>query len=380
MIQPVQQPIINPVKGVTSAVPLEQKLPAESAIVAVKVLERVNENFKLLVDGSVFQAKLPIPMGDQETFLAKVVGRNPLTLQADGMFMGKALTQNILMTMLQKMGLQDSELNKDLMETLLRRKKPVIKSKFDALQDLLTTEKRPDELQSVLLVGLYLAPQNEIAGFKREAKRIFEESIHTIIEKIFHLITIIADGNGRSLFLKDAVEQTFLSGRLLPLNPSRRIIDVVKYLSDKCRQHRFTAGGDEISMARELSVLLTEYLLHKSVYHRFGVFIDFSVNRISGEFMLSLFQHTKELSDDKFSVSADLLKNVETPLQIRGTLKGKSGHLVCFSKLKSRAAKFLYNFDTLLRKNGYEATVLLQDFTITGASTAPAMSSINYKA
>ena len=352
--------------------------PAENTIVAVKVLEKINDTFKLLVDGSVFQAKLPVLIGDQETFLAKVVGRNPLTLQADGLFMGKNLTQNILANVLQKMGLKDSELNKDLMETLLRRKKPVIKSKFDALQNLLSTEKRPDELQAALLLGLYFAPPVEIAGFKNEAKRLFEESIQTIIEKIFHLITIIVDNSGKSHFLKDAVIQTFLVRNTLQINPSRRIIDVVKYLGDQCKHYRFDAGGDEISMARELNILLTEYLLHKSVYQRFGVFIDFSVNRIAGKFTLSLFQHTKEISDDKLSISADLLKSEETPIQIRGTIKGKSGHLICFSKLKVLATRFLTDFDNLLRKNGYEATVVLQDFTITGASV-PAMSSINYK-
>ncbi len=379
MIQPVQQALLNVVKEVTTAVPVEQKLPAENTIVAVKVLERVNDNFRLLVDGSVFQAKLPIPMGDQETFLAKVVGRSPLTLQVDGMFMGKTLTQNILMGMLQKMGLKDSELNQNLMETLLRRKKPVIKSKFEALQNLLISEKRPDEIQTALLVGLYLAPQNEIAGFQKEAKRLFEESIDTIIEKIFHLITIIDESSGKSHFLKDAVEQTFLSGLFVSINPSRKIIDVVMYLSDQCKQHRLTAGRDEISMARELYTLLTEYLLHKSVYHRFGVFIDFTVDRIGEEIILSTFQHTKEHSEDKYSISADLLKTTEAPVHIRGTLKGKSGHLICYSKLKLLAENFINNFDTILRKNGYDATVLLQDFTVTGA-TVPVMSSINYKA
>jgi len=57
-----------------------QLYPSKNSIVNVQVLDKIGPVFKILVNGSLFQSKLPIELGINDEFLAKVISENPFIL------------------------------------------------------------------------------------------------------------------------------------------------------------------------------------------------------------------------------------------------------------------------------------------------------------
>ena len=118
----VQQSAFGQISNTTQSPLTTSKMPEENSLVLVKVLEKLNGSYKLLVDGSVFQSSLPFVVGGEEEFLAKVISLQPFTLQADGLAALKHGMPGALSVLLQKLGLPETLEVKLLVETLLRKK------------------------------------------------------------------------------------------------------------------------------------------------------------------------------------------------------------------------------------------------------------------
>ena len=378
MISAVQQPVIDQLSNTSKAPFSGAKMPEENAVVLVKVLEKLNGTYKLLVDGSVFQSSLPFGASLDEEFLAKVISKNPFTLQADGLLTQKQSALGGLTVLLQKLGIKETKEARLVMEILLRTKKPLLKVKFEKLLESLDGNTKLDDIQVALLAGLYFAGSAEVKSFNAEAKHLFKDSIDSIISKLFELITT-ALKTPSFTFLNPALETAFFSQERNNGNSTRKLVDLVFFLDSQCKTMTTSATYAEVKQAKEISVLLTEYLVQKSVYNRFDVYPDFIISCIYNEYVLSVFNHARETPEGRIALSCDLGKDIENSfIQLRGSLEKKAARLVCFSKKLMYASSVIARLTEMLKAGGYEISILLKEYKAAEYS-APMFSSVNCK-
>lgn len=378
MISAVQGPALEQLSS-SQNVSTGGKLPSENAVVLVKVLDRLEGTYKLLVDGSVFQAKLPFAANNQEEFLAKVLSVKPLLLQADNLAALKAMTPAMMATYLQKLGIKVDFEAKQLLEILLKRNRPLVKSKFEALSGLFEENKKIDDLQAALLAGLYYAPAQELQDFKSEAGQMFLDSLEVIIDKIYKII-VESLKKQADVMVRPALEAAFLSPEGKKAQSARKIPDLVQQLVLFARGRGKYNQDDESRRAAELGALLSEYLVQKAVYNRFSVFPDFIISALKGGYMLSVFYHTREGNENKYTVSCDIGRGKDTTfIRLRGTLEGKLARMACFSSaIGTVIAAYMQELNELMAKNNFNVSVYVQDIKKTGGAV-PALSSINCK-
>jgi hypothetical protein len=379
MISAVQTPVFEQLSSSSPVISAGGKLPAENSLVLVQVLERLNGSFRLLVDGSVFQAQLPFTPGDQEQFLARVLSVKPLVLQADSFMNPKMITSALLSTLLQKLGIKENAESRQILEILLKRKRPVAKSKFEALAGSVDGKTKLDDIQAALLAGLYFATDQEMVGFRSEAKRLFKDSILTLIDKIFHLVSAGLSASGDAI-VRPALYATFIEHSAQQIQSSRKLFDLVHHLSRFAKSRGIYSIDEATVRAKELAVLLTEYLVQKSVYNRFGVYPDFIISEHADGYTLSVFNHSVDNAEGKLALYCDLNKENEAiGFRLRGSLEGKLARLVCFSSEAADVVSgYIQRFKEIMYKNGYDAAVYLQDVTKTGEAIS-VLPSINCK-
>lgn len=336
MISGVQSIVFtSPVSTISpTAAQANTKLPLENTLALVQILEKSNAGYKMLVDGKIFQSNLPFPAQEQEVFLAKVVSTKPFTLQADNLVTANHLGSGVVFGLLKKLGLAENDRNALVLETLLKKKKAIIKSQFEKIENIVDSKNKIDDLQAALLCGLYFAPPAEAEGFKSEGKTLFNRPIIQIIEEIFAEITnYLSIHSNRDTNLAELLKVVFLEKERDSLRKIQKYFDFVEMVTNQKNRFMFLLSGEENIIGSKIANLITEYMIQKAVYNRFGVFPDFIISSAYSGCALSVFNHSRELGSSKVFISCDLQKNLGSgAVSLRGTLEGKMARLVCYSK------------------------------------------------
>jgi|GEM_PF-4337422 len=105
-----------------------------NSIVQIKILEKNNSNYLILVDGKVYYSSLPVTVEIGELLLARVKNFNPLTLQLNDL-VEHELRETEIELMLFKLNVSSSQTAKSRLNALLRRGEPVIKSSIIQFED-----------------------------------------------------------------------------------------------------------------------------------------------------------------------------------------------------------------------------------------------------
>ncbi|HEX2960672.1 MAG TPA: hypothetical protein VHO43_02715, partial [Ignavibacteriales bacterium] len=148
---------LNSLKA-TDAGATPKLLPAENSLVEVSVLDKSNGNYKLLIEGSVFQSKLPVSLNTGEALLAKVISVNPFTLSLDKIFTAKMLTEGNLALVLSKLGIAETEASSKVLKAFLKEEKPLVKSKLKKVIEMLEHEdvKLSEEMLSLFIQMIHM--------------------------------------------------------------------------------------------------------------------------------------------------------------------------------------------------------------------------------
>lgn len=286
-------------------------LPAKNSIVNINILGKSEGNYRLLVDGRVFQASLPVIVNAGDTLLAKVINTNPFTLSLDQLI-AKTMNESVLSQLLMKLGIKNSAGAKRLLKVLAEIKKPVIKSKFEKLLDLF--EKENLKLSDDQL-GFYLqvlsSNEQQYENPDRSFAALFESSSSQLAGRIFNSVKNL---QSRQLpaELKKSVEEAFIidagdtgaADGLMLKNKNSAQMHLVNQLQE--------ALGDK-KMPEQLKIEVFEllnslalFMMYKANSSRIGRFPEFMI--IRGEDGLELFEYEFNLSElqKNFRSSFDL--------------------------------------------------------------------------
>lgn len=164
---------------------LPKLLPAENSLVEVSVLDKSNGNYKLLIEGNVFQSKLPVSVNVGEALLAKVISVNPFTLSLDKIFQAKMLTAGNLAIILSKLGIAETEVSTKVLKAFLKEEKPLVKSKLKKVIEMLEHEdvKLQEEMLSLLIQVIHM-DEGRGSFSKKSFAKVFQYPLETLSGEI----------------------------------------------------------------------------------------------------------------------------------------------------------------------------------------------------
>jgi len=187
---------IGEVKIVASRV--RKNLPQLNSLVKIEVLEKLKSNYKILVDGELYQSKLPIKANSGEIMLAQLVNMNPLTLRLDSFIGSQMLSDGMAGLILKSLGLGKTEIAEKLILELLKSKKHPSKEKIKQFVDFAGSSLTSlDELQFSLLAAIIWDDKSYNSGSEKRAvfSSIFDISFWDLAEQIFQTVLFLNAAN-----------------------------------------------------------------------------------------------------------------------------------------------------------------------------------------
>lgn len=276
---------------------LPKLLPAENSLVEVSVLDKPQGgSYKLLIEGNVFQSKLPISLNIGETLIAKVIGLNPFTLSLDNIFTAKMLSGSNIALVLSKLGLAESEVSLKVVKEFLKEEKPLIKSKLKKIIDLLEKENiKLDDEQLSLFIQMVHMDEGRGSFLKKSFARMFEYPVETLADEVFNSVKRLnAMGLGdevisqinRALVI-EIPEKGSISAMELKEKTSAHLEEVLSPLT----QMETPSGKEGLKM--ELLILketLLRYNMLRACYQRTGIYPGFIIIKSEGDLELAEFR------------------------------------------------------------------------------------------
>jgi len=169
------------------AVKVPKTLPKVNSFVKIEVLENVKGNYKILVNGSLFQSKLPVKAKAGDVLFAQVLSSNPLTLSLDNFLASKLGEAGLVNLVFAKLGLKKTELGEKFIARLLKSKKHLSRQKIkEALDFINDSNLHFDEIQFAFLSAYLWDDNGETFTEKKNIyRRVFDLNFEELSEAIY---------------------------------------------------------------------------------------------------------------------------------------------------------------------------------------------------
>lgn len=322
MINNVSHTILTSTSGVKlSGSAMPKIVPPVNSMVNVNILDKLGSAYKILVDGSVFQTKLPFlaEIGDQ--ILARVLNHKPFTLGVDNFALHKSIDNASLSAILLKLGLVDSEISKSVLKKVISGNKPLVKSKLKNLIEYLEENGLLfDELQLASLVNIFWSQSQEdsaqlLGSFDKIFDISFEElanSIYGYVETInsFAPSEIITE-RINSVVIFDPTKNSSRINIAAIKDKSKEFVYLVKLLEETENLGRIPYSIS--SSLESLKVLMLKYVLQKSLFNRYDTHPEFTIVKDNDSLELVIYKY------DRFNIDGgELSYNISTLIHRNG--------------------------------------------------------------
>lgn len=345
----------------------------KNSIVEISVLEKVGDTYKILINGRVFQAHMPIDVKEGDKILAKVISQNPVALDLSSLTNLKALDDVQATNLLAKLKINISESGLKALKSITISGKPLLKRKIEALIEFLeNSEGGFDENKIDFLVALiYSSTEGENYLNKKFANN-FRQSINILFAHSFEIIKRIIQKNTRKELI-EKLENTFI------MDISEEVIDV-KYFSDRKRKtidvlkyllreiNRRNLDSVEIKDIRDLKDNIEKFLYQKQYYEKLGVVPDFIILYKKGKYELLEYQIevNRKFNEETYAIKLKMNPEKLGLLQINGALTEKNVILKFFAKNETNKIISIEKnelVETLEKKLGLNSTLSFIDET-----------------
>ncbi len=283
------------------AVKAPKTLPKVNSFVKIDVLENTKGNFKILVDGNLFQSKLPVKAKAGDSFFAQVLSHNPLTLSLDSFSVGKAGEAAFAAAVLAKLGLAKTESAEKFINVLLKTKKTLSKEKLkESLEFISHLDGDIDELQFAFIAAYFWDDNGETYAQKKSIyRRVFDLDFNRLCEAVYKKIVWLSVQNLETEFYETLKNKMIFNHEKFDAAKSlnalfgkvKNAIELADYLEQYARKSFITKSvAKEIFELREL---LIKYVLQKSLLNKYGLYADFAITLSAEGLHLWRFEYTK---------------------------------------------------------------------------------------
>ncbi|MGE5399261.1 MAG: hypothetical protein ACM3S2_02595 [Ignavibacteriales bacterium] len=297
-------------------------LPANNSVVEITVLDKSENNYRLLIEGSVFQAKLPVNVNTGEALIARVINTNPFTLSLDNLVAAKNLGGNVVSYIISKLHLMDTETSNKVVKAFISGKKPLVKSKLNKVIDLLEKENiKLDDQQLNFFIQVLHTDERSNEFINRSVAVLCQHSIGSLTDEIYQIVRKINSLNG-SEELKAKVNETLVlditdAKNIDPISIKKKAAQSEKYAGILGMEEHNSGNANDKDL-EDLKQILIRYNLLRSCYNKTGIYPGFVI--LKNEQALDLFEFEFEKRDQsheahshklEFSMSPEMLGTVE---------------------------------------------------------------------
>jgi hypothetical protein len=253
--------------------------PTENSVVLLKVFEKVDNGFKLLINGDIFIAKLPFQVKTGETMLGKVISANPLVIGLDNFVHLKFIDQQFIAGLAEKLGFKPDKFNVELIGKLLGGKKALLKSKIEDMVDICEPDYTLTEMQMSMLVNLlWNSDYTDKREILSEIKIIKEIPFDKLCNEIFKSVIRLNNLNLPMEIYNKIKECFFVDLDTANSVSESKISDIIKlvlFLDDY--SEKLIALKTESEELNTFTYKIMQYVFQKSIYHNFNFYPDFYI-------------------------------------------------------------------------------------------------------
>lgn len=260
-------------------------LPAVNSTALLNVLEKINNTYKVLINGKVFQTQLPINVEKGDEVLARVLQQYPFTLALDKFENLLISDAGGLLSLLEKLQLAKSALSEKILRLVIANKKALTRSKLEKIIDYI--EKAGidfDESQLVLLINLIWDNSNE--GFKDTANsyhKIFDMSFEKLSAEIFESLLRLNRLNlPQEIYFKineamifDYENEAHQFNLVSVGDKSDEFLSLARVIEIEAGKNELTAPA--LLELEVLQGLLIKYILQKAIYNKYSIYPEFVI-------------------------------------------------------------------------------------------------------
>ncbi len=286
---------IGEVKIVASRV--RKNLPQLNSLVKIEVLEKLKSNYKILVDGELYQSKLPIKANAGEVMLGQLVNLNPLTLRLDSFIGSQMLNDGMAAIILKSLGLRKTALAEKLIMELLKSKKHLSREKIKQFLDFAGSSLTSlDELQFSILVAIIWDDRSYNSRSEKRAvfSSVFDISFWSLADQIFQNVLFLNGANLSSSFYEKLNEKLiffpdkFETEKILAgiSGKAKAYVELSDFIDEELENN---LSVSEVRKSLEhLNELLIKYVLQKALLNKYDIYVDFAI--VSNSSMLRLWK------------------------------------------------------------------------------------------
>lgn len=292
-------PAIIKTETVDSSQYAAAKLPAVGSLPSVSVLDKSGDIYRLLINGSVFQAALPIDVKTGELMLARVISQVPFVLALTGLTGRGALTPQVLDMLLNRLSIRNTPGSKKMLQILLEEDRPVVRSKMEKLLEMMERhDLQFSDAALGFLASFITSDRADERYLEGGAAGIFQFLPGDLSISIFERVQELTAKNYRDPLEEQVIEN-------LCLNPNMESIEYVLALKENFTRilrtilllkSNISDRNDPLFILREL---LIKYSVLRSHYYTTGRCPEFII--IRNEDGLSLCRYELE-NDDSHGV------------------------------------------------------------------------------
>lgn len=268
-------------------------LPAKNSVVSLSVLDKAAGDYKILINGKVFQAALPVNVKQGDSMLGVVINNNPMVLNLVNILNLKSLTMENLTLLLAKLGLKKTDGNISLLKAFIINKKPIIKNQLDKFAEILEElDFQFDEFQLNYIIQVFTNDQN-FKSFDKNCAEYFRYPVPAIINEIYSVIVNGAEKNS-------AIDQI---GSMLSINPEKEnyekgilaaLINSDKVIAVWIKENK----NNNSAKVQKLVALFSRYLVQKDFLRREGIYPGFVILKKKDETELVEYKLEKGARED----------------------------------------------------------------------------------
>lgn len=287
-------------------------LPAVNSTALLNILEKFNNNYKVLINGKVFQTQLPVNAEKGDEILAKVLQQYPFTLALDKFDNLLNAESGALILLLDKLQLSKTALSEKILRYVIANKKSLTKSKLEKLINYV--EKAGidfDESQIVLLINLIWDNSNE--GFKDVANsyhKIFDMSFEKLSSEIFESLLRLNRLNlPQEIYLKineamifDYENEAHQFNLVSVGDKSDEFLSLARTIEAEIEKNILIESS--IQELEVIQSLMIKYILQKSIYNKYNIYPEFVVVKFRSRLELINYKFEKSTvsKDDTYRI------------------------------------------------------------------------------
>lgn len=260
-------------------------LPKENSLVLMEVIEKKDDNFRILINGKVFQSKLPFKIPEGEQLFAKVTSTKPFTLVINDLGKPAASNQAFVSTVMSNFEIKNSELGRALIDKVISSKKVLSKSKFKRILEYMEMQdQKIDDLQLSLLVQIFWSFEKEKEYIKsQELSKFLKISFKDISNNIKLLVKELNDLYPDNIITRELNNLLVYKIPFTETNSFDRDKKTVE-LIELINSEQYSGSAINPTRLRELKENLMLYLIQKSLYNYYNFFPDFLITENKSQF------------------------------------------------------------------------------------------------